>query len=346
MSDSSAEDVVVDSATSQDQPVAASADTAVTDASAASSTAEAKPAETTFDRVKAIVTKSETSPTSKEPEPAAKADPDSTAQTEDPGKVSPEEMATWHAKTRDRFTKLTSKLGVKDTEIASLAPKAAEFDKIDTFIKNAGLSPQDVGSTLQIAAMLRSEPAKARERLLPIMAELDRILGETLPDDLQARVNAGYLTEEDARAVARSAADAKLARAQATRLTEQQTQENEARQTQQTIDSTVSAVETWEKQKAVSDPDWHTKRVEVADEVELAIQRKARELQNPNYFPNATESVKFSEEALKKVEGRRKQFGPKLKAIDPPVGQGASPRSVAQPKNTLDIVRRIASGGA
>lgn len=310
---------------------------------AASSTAEAKPAETTFDRIKAAVTKSEVSPTSKEPEPAVVADPAST--TPDSDELSEDELKGLHVKTRERFGKLTSKLAAKDTEIAGLAPKAAEFDKIDTFIKNAGLSPQDVGSTLQIAAMLRSEPAKARERLLPIMAELDRILGETLPPELQQRVDAGYLTVEDARAVARSAADAKLARERLGQVTEQQTRENEAAATKQSIDSTVTAVETWEKQKAATDPDWHTKREEVAELVEIAIAQKARESKNLSYWPSAKESVQLSEDALKKVEARHKRFAPKLKAIDPPVTPGASPRSVAQPKNTLDIVRRIATGG-
>lgn len=343
MSDSSAETVVVDSATSQDQSVAASVATEAKDGNAAAaSTAEAKPAETTFDRIKAAVTKSEESPSSKEPDPAVVADPAST--TPDSDELSEDELKGLHVKTRERFGKLTSKLAAKDTEISSLAPKAAEYDKIDTFIKNAGLSPQDVGSTLQIAAMLRSEPAKARERLLPIMAELDRILGETLPAELQQRVDHGYLTQEDARALARSAAHAKLAEGRANQLTEQQRAEDAAVATKQSIDSTVGAVETWEKQKAEKDPDWHTKREEVAELVEIAIAQKARESKNPSYWPTAEESVKFSEDALKKVEARHKRFAPKPKAIDPPVTQGASPRSVAQPKNTLDIVRRIASG--
>lgn len=340
MSDSSAEEVVVTPATNQEAPVVASAATETTDATpAASSTAEAKPAETTFDRIKAAVTKSEVSPTSKEPEPAVVADPDSDAQkTGD--EVSPEELATWHAKTRERFTKLTSNLKAKDGEIEVLTPKAAEYDKIDTFIKNAGLSPQDVGSTLQIAAMLVNDKAKARERLLPIMAELDRVLGETLPAELQQRVDAGYLTQEDARAVARSAAAAALAESRANKLTEQQQADNDARQSKQLVDSTISAVETWEKAKAVADPDWHTKREEVAEQVEIATERKARELGRP-YFPTAEEAVKLSEAALKTVDARRKRFAPKPKAIDPPVNQGASPRSVVAPKNTLDIIRQV-----
>lgn len=345
MSDSSAEDVVVYSATSQDQPAAASAATETTDSkTAASSTAEAKPAETTFDRIKAAVTKSEVSPPSKEPEKTAEAADPAPKATENE-EFSEDELKGLHAKTRERFGKLTSKLATKDSEIASLSPKAAEYDKIDTFIKNAGLRPEDVSSTFQMAALLRSDKRGALEKLRPLLANLERELGETLPSDLQTRVDQGYLTEEDARAVARSAAHARLAESRATELTEQQRVDETNRATKQLTDTTVSAVETWEKQKSATDPDWSSKREEVAEQVEIAIERKSRELKRP-YFPTADEAVKLSEAAVEKVNGRFKRFAPRLKQIDPPVTAGASSRSVAQPKNTLDIVRRIASGAA
>lgn len=311
---------------------------------AASSTTETKPAETLLDRIKSAIAKPGDSPTSASGSPAV-ADPAKTAELDDSGKLSDEEAKTLGPRTKVRIEGLSAKVRAQGTELEKLRPQAAEFDKIDTFIRNAGLSPQDVGSTLQIAALLRSDPQAARERLQPIMAELDRMLGEKLPAELQARVDQGYLTAEDALALNRASAAASLATKRATALTERQQQEATDRTQKAEVNATLDAVTAWEKQKAKGDPDWHQKQAEVSELVELAINRKSLELKR-SWFPNPEEATKLSEDALKTVEGRFKRFAPKARQIDPPVTAGASPRSTPAPKNTMDIIRRVVGGGA
>jgi hypothetical protein len=343
MAASSAEDVVdqvSDTGTSTDT----TAQTPNSDAQAGASSTPEKPAETLLDRVKTTLDKMHgASPAPETPSGTAEADPTKVAKPEDEDGLPADESKTLHPKTKERFGKLTSELKAAKTKLEELEPKAQKFGKIETFISNAGLSPQDVGGALQVAALLRSDPRAARERLQPIMAELDRMLGETLPAELQARVDQGLLTTEDAKALNRASADANLARRQATELTQRQQQEAQSRQQQTAIDSTLNAITTWEKQKAASDPDWHQKQPEISELVELAIERKTRELQRP-YWPTPEEAVKLSEDALAKVGERYKRFVPKPKAIDPPVNAGASPRSTAAPKNTMDIIRRTVAG--
>ena len=352
MPDSSPEDVAVqDSQTGTPNDTAAQS-TTNSDAPAATSSTAEKPAETILDRVKATLEKTrEASPTS-EKTSGTPAEADATkpaAKADDPEGLPADEAKTLHPKTKERFGKLTSDLKAAKTEAETLRPKAAEYDKIETFIRNAGLQPQDVGSTLQIAAMLRSDPAGARERLRPIMAELDRILGETLPPELQARVDAGYLTIEDAKALNRSSADAALAKRQRDAIQQQTVQQEQSRQQQTAVNSTLDAIDKWEKQKATSDPDWKTKQPEIAEQVELAIQREDRKRadeaqrtgqQYRPYWPTPEEAVKLSEDALTRIGDRYKRFTPKPRGIDPPVTAGASPRSTAAPKNTMDIIRR------
>ena len=172
MPDSSPEDVV-DPQTQPEAPAESTAQTTTksSDANpAAASTAE-KPAETLLDRVRATLEKKpEASPASETPGDPAEADPTKTAKAEDSDHELPaDEAKTLHPKTKERFGKLTSELKAAKTEVEQLQPKAAEYDKIDTFIRNAGLSPQDVGSTLQIAAMFgvrtRTPPASNFGRL-------------------------------------------------------------------------------------------------------------------------------------------------------------------------------------
>lgn len=340
MPDSASDDTAV--VTSTEPSTDTTQSTTNSDSTIATSSTAEKPAETLLDRIHSIVRKPGESPSSEKPGSTADADsPVTTAKPDESLELPADEAKNLHPKTTERFKGLTSKLKAATAEVETLKPKAAEFDKIDTFIKNAGLSSQDVGSTLQIAAMLRSDPRAARERLQPIMAELNRILGEELPPEIQARVDQGYLTAEDAKALSRAAADATLAKKQVTAVTERQQQEEASRTQQAAIDSTLNAIDTWEKTKAKGDPDWHTKQIEVSQLVELAITRKTQELKRP-YWPTPAEAVQLSDDALKEVAERHKRFAPKPRSIAPPVSTDASPRSAPAPKNTLDIVRQLA----
>lgn len=331
-----------DSSPAEINVVEAPAETATTDTPdvtpAASSSAE-KPATSMLDTVKAVLQPKEATPASSEPGETADAEtPDSKTLEADPDELLPVELKALSERTQKRFKKLTSDLKSKDEAITGLKSKADEYDKIDTFIRNAGIPNEAVGNILQIAAMLNSDLHGARERLRPIMAELDKRLGEVLPSELQARVDQGYLTAEDAKALNRSAADAKLNRDRVEAMTRQATQDAQVAEQKRTTDATLSSIEKWELAKAAKDPDWHLKRDEVAEQVELAVQRKSLELKRP-WFPNADEGVKLSEDALKTVEKRLKRFRTPLAEVRPAVDAGASTRSIPEPKSMLDVVR-------
>lgn len=318
------------------------ASTSTTDVSPAAPSAAEKPAGTMLDAVKAAIAPKDATPASKSPDstPADGEDPDSTkADATDADEMSEEEAKALSVRAQKRFSKLTKSLKVASAEVESLKPKALEYDKIDTFVRNAGLSPQDVAGTLEIAALLRSSPPQALARLLPIVASLQQMTGETLPAELQQRVDQGYLTEADAKTLAKAQADARFATQRTTALTEQQQTDARNREFKELTTNTVSSVTSWEAQQAARDPDWHLKRDNVAELVELAIERKTRELRRP-YFPTADEAITLSADALKTVNDRSKRFGPRPQEIRPVLNGGASPRSTAVPKNMLDVVRQ------
>lgn len=305
-----------------------------------------KPAATMLDAVKAAVAPKEASPTSEQGTPEApKAPTDPKVQPESEDELSQEEFKQLSRKTQSRIKSFERKLTAKDQEISGLKTKADEFDKIETFVRNSGLTNEAVGATLQIAALMRSNPREALARLTPLVGQLQQIVGETLPPELAQRVQQGFLTEDDARALARSSADAALARRQAAEIAAQREVETTQRTQREATDATVGTIETWESNKAKTDPDWNLKRDEIAEQVELAIERENRRRQgldprSPAWFPTPEEAVKLSEDALGRVNDRMKRFTPTPRAINPVVPGAASNRNAAAPKTMLDVVKQ------
>lgn len=311
--------------------------------------ADSSPAEgdkgSMLDAVKAAIKpKSDAPPASHTPEKQAESsaepgkDTDTPKDGEPEGEPSEDETKNWSARTQRRFRKLNSDVKARDQLIEQLNPKAQEFDRIDTFVRNAGLSAQDVQGTLQIAAQMRSDPVAAYRALVPIMAQLETTVGNVLPPHLQQRVDAGLLTQEDALAVSRSAAHASLAERQLAERNAAERDRTERETRQRQLDGSVQSVETWEQQRAARDPDWHLKQPEIRNAVRLEVAE--RRLANPGWIPTSEEALQITQEAEKQVAERMKRFIPKAEAMPRHANVGgASPRAAADPKSMLDVVR-------
>lgn len=248
-----------------------------------------------------------------------------------------EEMKGLHYRTRERMKKLLSDVKARDQLLEHVTPKAKEFDELDQFVRGAGLSPQDVQGTLRIAAQMRSDPVGAYNALLPLMAQLEETIGNVLPPALQQRVQAGYLTHEDALAQSRATAHAELASRQLQARTQEQEQQQRQRATQDQVNRSVQSVEAWEQQRRTSDPDWHLKSEDIKSAVELEVLRRARK--DPAWIVTPEEALAISQEAEKSVTTRMKQFIPKPTPLPRDVVGGASPRSSTEPKSLIEAMR-------
>ena len=89
------------------------------------------------------------------------------------------------------------------TEIEPLRTKAAQFDELSTWVRSSGMAPEDVSQSLQISALMKSDPIKAVEMVRPIWEELQRRAGVTLPDDLASQVQTGEISETAAAELSR-----------------------------------------------------------------------------------------------------------------------------------------------
>lgn len=343
MTDSSTETSVRESG-NVEQPVETQVGSTQTTDRTPASSPETKPAEkeTMVDRVRSALKteRLEAAPASRTPgKSATEADPTKPIAHDDGSKeFTAEEVATLAPRTRQRMQKLTSDLKAQGTELQKLQPKAAEYDKIESFITRNGLQPRDVQSVAEIASMLVHNPQAAHDRLMPIMVELQRILGVQLSPELRQQVEQGYITEEHARQLSQATARERLATRRAAQLAESQQQNETVTRQRQVVDTSLSAMDTWEKQTAAKDPDWHLKREEVTELVETAILKKSQESGRP-WFPNPQEVNEFLAKAYETVNTRFKRFAPRPTEIKPAVTTGASPRSVPAPKNTMDIIK-------
>lgn len=324
----------------------APADVSTSNSDASSSASSTEQPATMLDAVQAAL-KPEASPASQDPGDAADAEtPDSKAEeetSEDDETLSEEALKQLSRRTRNSFNRLTSKIKAKDGEIESLKPKAEEFEKISRFVSQAGLTNEDVGFLLQVGALARSQPDKALEHLLPFVQQLQQQAGEVLPADLAERVRLGYITEQDARELSKARSREQLATKRADQSETQRREAEAASERQKTVDSTIAASEKWESTQASKDPDWHLKRNEVAEKVELAIYKEQTKRGDPKYFPNRDEIVKMSNAALDEINKRFKSRGPKPAEIIPVNPGGAPPRTTPKPTSMLDVVRNASA---
>ena len=277
--------------------------------------------------------KDEDSPASKTQDQTTKAeDPDKAKAEELPEEVTEDELKDQKPKTRKRIEQLLGKVKSVSQERDTLAPKAAEYDKFATFVQNAKLSQEDVQTTFRLAALVRNEPEKALEQLTPIYQQLQQLVGNVLPAELQERVRLGYISETDARELHRSRTSAKLAntRTEETRRETAEREENDRRT--KLISDVSSAVSTWETAKKTSDPDWHLKADRIDQLVRLEVYEKG-------YPQNPKAGVEMIEKIYDTVTKELRKFSPKPQAKDPSKPGGSSASTVAEPKSLLDAVR-------
>lgn len=347
MTDSSSDAAVVDTGLVDDATPAAAPQEAdkgqqTPDDKGAPSTPDKGEKPSMLDAVKtALKPKVDAPPASQTPDQKPAAD-DPSKDTKEPSEdddkpPSEDETKNWSARTQRRFRKLNADVKARDQLLEQINPKAKEFDELDQFVRGAGLSPQDVQGTLRIAAQMRSDPVGAYNALLPLMAQLEETIGNVLPPALQQRVQAGYLTHEDALAQSRATAHAELASRQLQARTQEQEQQQRQRATQDQVNRSVQSVEAWEQQRRTSDPDWHLKSEDIKSAVELEVLRRARK--DPAWIVTPEEALAISQEAEKSVTTRMKQFIPKPTPLPRDVVGGASPRSSTEPKSLIEAMR-------
>ena len=227
----------------------------------------------------------------------------------------------------------------------SLEPKAQEFDKINQFMQDNELSAQEVADGLQVVAMMKNDPIRARDTLAKRMESLDEVSGHKLPADLQTEVESGMISEDRARELARLRNETRIAD-EKRQKTEQKSQEQLQReqqdrqreQAQQVIQQQRTAIQDWESKLKAKDPDYGRIQSFVAKELRFQVQN------NPPR--NVDEAVKLAEQAYKDVKGQFKKAMPERPEVrrSPASDQSsASSATDQQPASFMDAINKAAN---
>lgn len=279
---------------------------------------------------------SESGTDGKDAEPTQSAEADGEAEKSDELKeLTEEEINSYPPNSQRRIRDLVSQKNEVQGQLEELTPKAENYDRLINYMSENRIAPDDLNGALDITRLINSQNyAQALEKIAPIYNELQQKAGEVLPDDLSEQVRLGYIDETHARELHKLRVQEQNSSAQAEEERKQQELDKEAEAWNNQVTTAVNAVEAWAKQKASSDLDWHQKQQDVADKVEIALTRGGRE----GYPKTEADAIALAEKALEEVEARLKKIRPQPRERKEPVGQGASPHSVAKPKSTREAI--------
>lgn len=156
----------------------------------------------------------------------------------------------WIKRTQ-KFQEAQAKVAELDTKVKELEPQAKSWDYHTKFMDQYGIPQQEVDQMMSFLALVRTNPAQAREVLKPMWEQLTSVDPNTLPQELQDAVKAGDMTEDYARRLWKAEATGKSS-AVAGKFSAQK----QLRDEQKTRDDAISS---WDALKRKTDPDFAPK---------------------------------------------------------------------------------------
>ena len=234
-----------------------------------------------------------------------------------------------------------------ETAIKELEPKAQTYDELSGWLKENQLGKDDFAQLLAIGSAVRNDPIEAYKLLQPIMEQLETLVGERLPQDLQQAVANGQITEDAAKQIAKSRGEASVYKGRAETLQrrdaetrEQRDREQQERHAETIVQGVVAHVDSWAKR----DPDAERKRPFVEEGIENELRRRDMNGTPPR---NSEEAAEIVRAVVKSVDDRFRSLMPTPK---PKVGilpqTGAPQTGTAMPKSSLEAAQLALSQGS
>jgi hypothetical protein len=228
-----------------------------------------------------------------------------------------------------RFKALVTEKNRYKAELATVRDDAERFQRVQSFISDQGLEPDEVAEGLVIMGLMKTNPAEAYRRLEPTLQKLLVASGRVLPDDLRQRVAAGELSQAAAQeiSVARAQVASQQAHQQFVQQRGQQTAEQTARQAAQ------QAANDWEAKRRRNDPNFSAKLEPLKREIAF--------LQRTEGVPNTPDGVRDQlDRAYKSLVPPAAAVAPQKRPITPVRGGQVAGKTAPQAETMLDIVRQ------
>jgi|GEM_PF-3748787 len=212
------------------------------------------------------------------------------------------------------------------TTVARLKPDAERGAAVADFIRTSGVTPEEYLQLQDVGALLKRDPMAARKVLVDKLAEIDRVMGVTLPDDLREEVEDGYITEERARELSQTRARADRADGAI------QAQAEDRR-----LYGILSGVTEWETETRRGDPDFDRKLPHIQELTKAAV-IAAGAAGKP--VSSAAEAVEMARQAYSKVNALVTTMAPSRSATRAvPSSAASAPAGTPAPKSLLEAAR-------
>jgi len=329
-------------ATSSTATAAPATEVHVDNAASTTAAADAKP-QSIADIVKSIQTKyakpedsSTPQPSDSKKEPDEKKEPDTEVKQDDKVK---EEPLVDEAKKKDedarldknpRFHEVIQQKNLFETQVRDLKPVAERMANVEKYCRDNQIMPEDFKQSLELAALVKTNPQEALKRLMPVIESLKLSTGESLPADLQAKVDEHLMTVDDAKRETKL----RVELAQAKQLRERDTQASSQRQ-QQELTSSLNA---WTQSKATLDPTFKPKTdASQPDGRYELVAAKFLQLWNTVPVNSIQDAVGLAERAFADVDSFTKTLIPKPVVHRRPVTSTRS--STNQTTEQIDVTK-------
>lgn len=213
------------------------------------------------------------------------------------------------------------------SERDALKPKADQYEKITTFMQNAGLSSQEMADGMHVMAMMKTNPVEAYKALQGYITKIAPLAGEVLPEDLKREVDDGFINEDRAKELARLKAEREFSSARNVELQQRIEAEANASRGREMHD----AVAQWEITEKAKDPDWSVKQEMVLDRVKVMLMTE-----RPS---NPSEATELARRALADVNARLRPALSRNTTLRSPTSSLSSANTRPKPSSLEDLVR-------
>tara|TARA_R100000656_G_scaffold124925_2_gene104407 strand:- start:1679 stop:2674 length:996 start_codon:yes stop_codon:yes gene_type:complete len=226
-----------------------------------------------------------------------------------------------------RFRSLVAeKNELKETN-EKLQNDSEQYSKITGFIDRNNLSAKDAVEGFKIMAAIRNDPNVAYQMLEHHLNNVSKITGKVLPEDIQEKLDDGFLDEDAAKELSQTRAS--LAREQHLRKTDQA--RGARQQSEVQSDLLSSSLQTWGENTLAKDPDFGLKQEEFNDRVIALVNERGRP-------QTQADVLGLVEDAYGTVNERFKARQPQPTQLRTATGGKLSGTPRAEPKSLSDAI--------
>jgi len=218
---------------------------------------------------------------------------------------------------------------------------SVQYGKIADFIAENNLTAEDAAEGFRLMAQLRNDPEQAYSLLQGHLNSIGELTGKTLPEDIQGRLDDGFLDEDGAKEL--SQARANLQREQTLRedsqkqaqVADKQTRQNKAQAQRQHL---TKVVQDWEATTKNSDPDFSLKQDEINDRVAALVSQRGRPV-------TSQDVLSIANDAYTTVNQRYKSRIPSRQPIRTSTGGKLGGTPKAEPATLREAIANAMSTG-